>query len=77
MLHETNHSERRFGVIAVEEGFISPTQLFEALETQVEDDLNGRPHRLIGEILQKQGIMTWAQVGIVLMALGALEDVEP
>jgi hypothetical protein len=76
MIKEIDHSERRFGVIAVEEGFISPAQLFKAMATQVEDDLNGRPHRLIGEILQQQGTMTWAEVGIVLMALGTLKSIE-
>jgi hypothetical protein len=40
--------DKRFGVIAVEKRFITKEQLFEALKTQVEEDLLGKPHTLIG-----------------------------
>lgn len=60
----------RFGDIAVQLGFITQDQLSEALKTQVEDNLDGGPHRLVGEILLKEGIMTHPQVGTVLASLG-------
>ena len=40
--------EKRFGVVAVEKGFITPDQLFEALKVQVQEDLETETHRLVG-----------------------------
>lgn len=42
---------RRFGQIAVKKGFVTPEQVKEAFLEQLDDDLNGREHRLIGTIL--------------------------
>ncbi len=70
---KTDHREKRFGVIAVEQGMITRDQLFEALKAQVEDNIEKGTHRLIGEILYQQGAMTLAQIGDVLMALGVIE----
>jgi hypothetical protein len=70
-----DHSKRRFGIIAVEEGMITRNQLLEALRAQVEDNLDKGTHRLIGEILYQQGAMTLAQISEVLMALGVIEGV--
>lgn len=67
------HNERRFGVIAVEKGIITKDQLFDALKTQVQDELDKGTHQLLGEILHRQGAMTWAQIGEVLIALGVIE----
>ncbi|MBW2174685.1 MAG: hypothetical protein JRF64_08610 [Deltaproteobacteria bacterium] len=72
---QTDHSEKRFGVVAVQKGFITPDQLFKALKVQVQDDLEQGDHRLLGEILQGEGVMTWTQVGEVLQTLGVLHDV--
>lgn len=63
---------RRFGVTAVHEGFITQAQLLKALSTQVVDNLEGRRHRLIGEILRDQGAMTAEQIDQVLQKLGVL-----
>ena len=41
----------RFGQIAVEMGFVSEAQLKQALCLQVDDDLAGKKHRLIGTIM--------------------------
>ena len=57
---------RRFGNIAVEKGFLTGVQLKEALTDQIEDDLTGRPHRMIGMILFEKNIMTTQQIDIVL-----------
>lgn len=57
---------KRFGQIAVERGFITPKQLKEALSEQVDNDLAGKPHRVLGDILFEKAWMTARQVEIVL-----------
>lgn len=57
---------RRFGQIAVERGIITPQQLKEALAEQVDNDLAGKPHRVLGDILFDKGWMTARQVESVL-----------
>ncbi len=56
----------RFGIIAVELGFISREQLMQALDEQVGDDLNRRSHRVLGAICFDRGWMTPQQIDIVL-----------
>jgi hypothetical protein len=60
---------RRFGTIAVKKGFVSAPQIKEAFMEQLDDDLNGKEHRLIGRILLEKDWMTWVQVDIVLKEL--------
>lgn len=57
---------RRFGQVAVEREFITPEQLKEALIEQVDDDLNKRRHRLLGDILFERNWMTANQIVAVL-----------
>ena len=64
-----DHDARRFGVTAVQKGFITQDQLLKALSAQVIDDLEGRTHRLIGEILYEQDAISSTQINEVLMAL--------
>ncbi len=64
---------RRFGTIAVKNKFISKNQLKEAMVEQLEEDLSGKEHRLIGAILFAKGWMTWEQVDLVLKELFAEE----
>ena len=59
----------RFGTVAVRNGFITGDKLKEAFLEQVEEDLNGKGHRLIGTILYENGWMTWEQIDIVLKEL--------
>jgi hypothetical protein len=61
--------DKRFGVIAVEKGFITKEQLFEALKIQVEEDLSGKPHTLIGVILIRLGYLTREEADDILLAL--------
>ena len=61
--------DKRFGVIAVEEGFITKEQLFEAMKLQVEEDLSGKPHTLIGIILIKLGYLTKEEANHVLLTM--------
>ncbi len=56
------HYEKRFGLIAIEKGYLTPEQLIEALKIQVVEDVNKDPHRLIGEILLDMDIMTANQI---------------
>jgi len=56
----------RFGTIAVELKLISIEQLKWALDEQLEDDLAGRPHRVLGAICFAHGWMTPEQIELVL-----------
>jgi hypothetical protein len=58
--------EKRFGTIAVEKGYITIDQLMGALDVQVQEDLSGIKHRLIGKILYDLGFLTIDQIGRVL-----------
>lgn len=71
----TGNRQLRFGVVAVEKGFITPDQLFEALKVQVREDLEKETHRLLGEILLEQGAMTPEQKDEVLEVLEGLRHV--
>jgi len=42
---------RRFGVVAIEKGFITQDQLNEALKAQVEENVEKHEHRFVGTIL--------------------------
>jgi hypothetical protein len=64
---------QRFGTIAVKNRFISKNQLTAAMNEQVEEDLSGKEHRLIGAILFEKGWITWAQVDFVLKELFSQE----
>ena len=61
---------KRFGVIAIEKGFITEEQLIHTIEEQIRDEIGQERHRLIGEILCENGYMTKPQCDEVLMELG-------
>ena len=56
----------RFGIISVTKGFITADQLKAALIEQADDNVKGRPHRLIGRIFFEKGWMTDDQIDKVL-----------
>ena len=58
--------EKRFGAIAVEQGFITLEQLLEAMKVQVTEDIEHKKHRPIGQILFELGYMTDSQIEEVL-----------
>ena len=58
--------DNRFGVVAVEKGFITKEQLFEALKLQIEEDLDGERHSLIGIILVRLGHLRAEQADEIL-----------
>jgi hypothetical protein len=61
--------EKRFGTLAVQKGFITVDQLFEAIEIQVKEDLEQGKHRLIGTILFEHGLITVLQIDNVLKSM--------
>jgi len=58
--------DKRFGTIAVENGFITKEQLIQAFSMQVAEDLEKGEHRLIGRILLDQELMTIQQIDEVI-----------
>jgi hypothetical protein len=60
------HYEKQFGIIAIEKGFISTEKLIETLRIQVEEEIQYKTHRLIGEILLDKGYITPTQIQDVL-----------
>jgi len=67
---ETEHLEKRFGVWAVEKGYVTPDAIVEALKIQVMEDVEEGKHRPIGVILLEQGMITTSQLIDVLEAMG-------
>lgn len=61
----------RFGEVAIRKGFVTASQVKEALAEQMSLDPTARlrPHRLIGEILFEKGWITQYQIAIVLEEL--------
>ncbi|MBI2371514.1 MAG: hypothetical protein HYV08_15005 [Deltaproteobacteria bacterium] len=55
-------TEARLGVRAVRRGFVTKEQVIEAMRRQVEEDLEGRAHRRIGEILCELGYLNRSQL---------------
>ena len=60
------HYEKQFGIIAIEKGFITAENLIETLKIQVEEEVENKTHRLIGEILLDKGYITPTQIQDVL-----------
>ncbi len=62
--------DKRFGAVAIDKGFISIEQLFEAIKIQISEDVEGTDHRLIGQILWEKGYMNSEQINEVLKNMG-------
>ena len=66
-MSEVIHHEKRFGLTAIEKGFITLDQLIEALKIQIKEDLDDlTTHRLLGEILTELGFMNTKQIDEVV-----------
>jgi hypothetical protein len=61
--------EDRFGTIAVKRGFVTKEQVLESMKIQMERDLDGLEHRLIGSILYSMGYITLPQIDEVAEAV--------
>lgn len=62
----------RFGMLAIEMGFVTVDQIREAMAEQVEHDLAEKVHRLLGTILVDRGWMTLREVEMVLDREGCI-----
>ena len=61
----------RFGSIAVYRKYVTLEQVQQALTIQVEDNVNGVKHRLLGDILLEKRWITEEQVESILSEMGA------
>jgi hypothetical protein len=52
-------------MVAIEKMFITAHQLVEAMTIQVREDVEGKPHKVIGKILADLGHMTPSQIQVV------------
>ena len=66
----TKQFEKRFGMMAVEKGFVTPEQVLEAIEIQVKENMEQKKHRFIGTVLVEQGYMRHSQIQEVLKSMG-------
>ena len=64
--------DKRFGTIAIKKGYIAFEHAYEALVTQVTEELENAVRRPIGEILFEKGYLTTTQVDGVLKSMGLL-----
>ncbi len=60
----------RFGSIAVYRKYVTLGQVQQALTKQVEDNVNGEKHRLLGDILLENNWITDEQVESILSEMG-------
>ena len=68
------YPQRRFGVVAMEKGFISADQLWEALVRQKGQDSGLTERRHIGMILKDLGYLSFSQLNEVVEALEAKSE---
>ena len=61
--------EERFGTIAVKRGFVTKEQVLEAMQIQMERNLDGLEHRLIGSVMYSMGYITLQQIDEVAEAV--------
>ena len=66
----TEGFEKRFGTIAVEQGFVTSDQVSEALKLQLEENLEKNAHRFLGKILVDLGYLQPPQLKQVLDLMG-------
>jgi len=62
--------DKRFGTVAIKKGFVEPENVFEAMEIQILENLEGTEHRLIGQILWEKGYITTKQIDEVVKFMG-------
>jgi hypothetical protein len=62
--------DKRFGAMAIDKGFITLENLIEAMKIQIQENLDGSNHRLIGQILWEKGYIRTEQINEVLESMG-------
>lgn len=63
----------RFGSVAHRLGFVSLPQLQQAISEQVEDDVLGLRHRLLGKIIREKNWITEEQERAILAEMERME----
>jgi hypothetical protein len=63
-----------FGEVALEKRFVTAEQLYEALTIQARDKVDGKPERLLGQILLELGHIDEEQIRQVLDILYPVVD---
>jgi hypothetical protein len=61
-MRKIDKSALRFGVVAVGKEFITADQLFDAMKHQIEEDIEHKEHRPVGEILVSMGHLNSTQL---------------
>ena len=64
----------RFGITAIGKRYVTVEQVQRGLSEQIDDEIVGKPHRLLGEILRDNGWITEAQMKAVLVEMGVERD---
>ena len=59
----------RFGLMAIQKGFVTLQQVVDALRLQVGENCSTGKHRSVGQILSEQGFMEQSQIINVLLSL--------
>ncbi|MFH1487338.1 MAG: hypothetical protein ABII06_00375 [Pseudomonadota bacterium] len=66
---DSGQETMRFGMLAVQKGFVSSGQIVDALELQVKENFSSGKHRLIGEILLDLGFIDGTQLDEIVQIL--------
>lgn len=74
MKDEPDRYRKLFGEVALERGFVSSAQLYEALTLQVRRKAEGKPEKMLGQILLELGYVTADQVREVLDVVIPVRD---
>ncbi len=53
-------------MVAVNRGYVTPKQLKEAIAEQLDDNLAGRPHQVLGKIFFDKNLMNLNQIDQIL-----------
>ena len=70
ILMQTEQLEKRFGDLAIERGFITEEQVFEAIKIQKAEEEKTGECRFIGRILLEQGLISVTQIDEILEFVG-------
>ena len=66
VMDTVQYAHKRFGAIALENGFVTIDQLVYAVNVQIMEDMLNEERRPLGTIMCERGFMTEKQLGEVL-----------
>ncbi|MGQ9591317.1 MAG: hypothetical protein ACUVYA_13610 [Planctomycetota bacterium] len=64
-----NDRYKLFGEVALEKRFVTAEQLYQALTLQARAKVEGKPEKLLGQVLLELGYLTEAQIRDILDVL--------